>query len=294
MCCKKLVWLGLFFFVLLNCPLKAQKLLLGGSGWDKIVIIDKETKAIEWEYPMRRGWECNSVAFASDGDILFSYRKGAKLITRSKDELWKIEAPDGCEMQTAMVLPNGNFLLAWCGSPAVILEVDPRGEILSKTEFDTQIEDSHSQFRQVIRNKDGNYVIPLLATSEICEVSIDGQLLRSIKIGGNPFSAAPLENGNYLIACGDAHCYKELNFRTGEVVNTVTRDDIAGARLFFVAQLLPLANGNTYICNWQGHSHIDGSVSYPQLVEVNSEGEMVWSLNDNAAFGMISAISIID
>lgn len=34
-----------------------QHLLLGGSGWNKIAIINKETKEIVWEYPLEKGWE---------------------------------------------------------------------------------------------------------------------------------------------------------------------------------------------------------------------------------------------
>ena len=48
---------------------KTEKLLLGGSGWNKIVIIDKESKQIEWEHPLQEGWECNSVAATPDGNI---------------------------------------------------------------------------------------------------------------------------------------------------------------------------------------------------------------------------------
>ena len=102
---------------------KTEKLLLGGSGWNKIVIIDKESKQIEWEHPLQEGWECNSVAATPDGNILFSYGKGAKTINRNHQEIWNITVPDGCEMQTARVLSDGNYLLAWTGHPAVIMEV---------------------------------------------------------------------------------------------------------------------------------------------------------------------------
>ncbi len=291
---KKLLLFSICLLTLSACHQKNQKLLLGGSGWDKIVIIDKESKAIEWEYPTEKGWECNSVAATHDGNILFSYSKGAKLINRNKDELWNIDAPEGCELQTARVLSDGNYLLAWCGSPAVILEVNPSGQIISKTEFDTQIENTHSQFRQIIKNKKGNYMVPLLETSEICEVSPQGQKIKSVKVNGNPFCVAPLKNGNYLVACGDAHCYREINFENGEVIRTVNQDDIKGAKLSFVAQILPLNNGNIYICNWQGHSHDNTSTTNPQLIEINDKGEMVWYLNDNATFGMISSISPVD
>ena len=161
-------------FLLLACALllcacgkSPQRLLLGGSGWEKIVIIDKETKEIEWEHPLQKGWECNSVAATPDGNILFSYSRGAMLIDRNHEEIWNIAAPEGCEMQTARALPDGNYLLAWCGSPATVLEVSPKGEVLSKTTFDTGIEVPHMQFRQVNKNGRGNYMIPLFATSEV-------------------------------------------------------------------------------------------------------------------------------
>ena len=193
------------------CHEASHHLLLGGSGWDKIAIVNKNTKEIEWEHPLEKGWECNFVAVTPDRNILFSYSKGAKLITRDHEEVWNISAPEGCEMQTARVLSNGNYLLAWCGNPATIMEVNAKGEILSKTDFDTRIEQPHAQFRQVNKNKRGNYLVPLFATSEIREISPSGQLLKSVKVDGNPFSVAALDNGNYLVACGDAHCFIELD-----------------------------------------------------------------------------------
>lgn len=275
---------------LFSCQNKSEKLLLGGSGWNQIVIVDKETKNIEWEYPIQKGWECNSVAATADGNILFAYSKGAKLISRDKKEIWDIKAPEGCEMQTARVLPDGNFLLAWCGAPATILEVNAKGEVISKTEYETGISHPHSQFRQVSKNKKGNYMMPLFETSEVLEIAPSGSLLQSVKVPGNPFCVAPLNNGNWLVACGDAHCLIELNYETGEVVRKIAQKDIEGAPLSFVAQLLPTAKGTTYICNWQGH----GGETSPQLIEIDSKGKMIWNLNDNAAFGMISAICPID
>ncbi|MDR1981655.1 MAG: hypothetical protein LBQ39_08585 [Tannerellaceae bacterium] len=273
---------------------KSGKLLLSGSGWNKIVIADKTTKAIEWEYPLLKGWDCNSVAATPDGNILFSYSKGAKLISRDKKEIWDIAVPEGCEMHTARVLSDGNYLLAWCGIPATILEVNPQGEILSKTEVDTRIETPHAQFRQIDKNSRGNYLIPLFATSEIHEIAPSGQVVNRTKVAGNPFCIAPLDNGNYLVACGDAHSYMEIDLKTGEVVRTVGANDIEGISLSFVAQLLPVCHGGVYICNWQGHDEATVSGGNPQVIEVDGNGEIVWSLNDHVAFGLISAICPID
>ena len=284
---------ALFLFSATSCQKKAQKLLLGGSGWDKIVIINKNTKEIEWEHPLEKGWECNSVAATPDGNILFSYARGAKVITREHQEVWNIPAPDTCEMQTARVLPNGNYLLAWVGHPAVIMEVSPKGDILSRTEYETGIEQPHAQFRQVNKNERGNYLIPIFATSDVREVSQEGKLLKATKLEGTPFSTYALSNGNYWVACGDGHSLLEVNLDNGEVARRYGENDIKGARLFFVAQLLPAYGEGLYICNWQGHDKNAKDANSPQLLEIDGNGRVVWSLNDNEKFGMISAISPI-
>ncbi len=276
---------GLFAFF--SCSKPSGQLLLAGSGWSKIVLIDKASKAIQWEYPLEDGWECNAVGATADGNILFSYGKGAKLVTRDKQDVWNIPAPDSCEMQTARVLPDGNFLLAWCGHPATILEVDKNGAIISRTEFDTGIGNPHAQFRQIVKNPRGNYMVPLFASSEVREITPSGETLQNVKVDGTPFSTAILPNGNWLVAGGDGHCVIELAFETGETVRTIQKDGIAGAPLAFVAELLPTSTGGMYICNWQGHR----GAKAPQVFEIDKDGKMVWSIEDTTTFGMISAIS---
>ena len=43
-----LIWAGLFFtlFLFASCHPRPVKLLMGGSGWNQVVIIDKATKEI--------------------------------------------------------------------------------------------------------------------------------------------------------------------------------------------------------------------------------------------------------
>ena len=212
------------------------------------------------------------------------------MITRDGQELWNIAAPAGCEMQTARILPDGNALIAWCGHPSTILEVNPKGEILSKTEFETGIERPHAQFRQINKNKKGNYLVPLFATSEVREIASDGKLLNTVKLSGTPFSTAFLKNGDYLVACGDAHCFVQLDATSNKIIRQVNANDIDGVQLFFVAQLFPLKKGGLYICNWQGHDREAGKGKHPQLVEIDSNGKVVWQLNDRVKFGMISSV----
>lgn len=55
-----------------------QHLLVGGSGWNKIAIINKDTKEIVWEYPLEKGWECNSVAATKAEKFFFPTPKEQK------------------------------------------------------------------------------------------------------------------------------------------------------------------------------------------------------------------------
>lgn len=272
---------------------KTEKLLLGGSGWNKIVIIDKATGKIEWEHPLEKGWECNSVAATPDGNILFSYARGAKVVNREHKELWNIAAPAGCEMQTARILPGGNCLLAWAGHPAVVMEVSSDGKILSRTEYDTGVKRPHSQFRQVNKNTRGNYLVPIISTSEVHEISPEGKLVKITKVEGNPFTVLSSKGKNYWVACGDAHILLEANLENGKVIRRYAERDIEGTNLYFVAGLFPSAKGGIYVCNWQGHSRNAKETNSPQLFEIDKKGKMVWSLNDHEAFGMISAVSTI-
>lgn len=284
----------ILFLSLVSCRQEQVKLLIGGSGWNKIAIIDKESKKIEWEYPLEKGWECNSVACTNDGNILFSYKKGARLISQNHRILWDIVSPEGCEMQTADVLPDGNILLAWTGHPSVILETDVRGNVLSRTEFETGIENPHLQFRQITKTEYGNYLVPLMGINSILEISLDGIVQNEVKLCSGSFSVLKDEtDGLYWVACGDRHILLKVNMKTGEVYSDVTNYDLSDVRLFFVAGLCNSENGGLYVCNWQGHDKDAIKFCSPQLFEIDKSLNVVWSLNDNLNFGMISDVCVM-
>ena len=147
----------------------------------------------------------------------------------------------------------------------------------------------HAQFRQVSKNKKGNYLIPVFATSDVREVSPQGKLIKTVKVPGNPFSTVTLRNGNLLVACGDAHQYIELDYEKETIVRVVEEKQIEGAPLSFVAELFPVDGGGLFICNWQGHNR-EQAEGTPKLIEVDKNGKMIWSLTGYQETGMISAI----
>ncbi|MFI3292330.1 MAG: hypothetical protein SNG27_01940 [Rikenellaceae bacterium] len=277
--------------IMCTVSLSAQQLLVGGSGWAKVAIIDKQSKDVLWEYPLEKGWECNNAVALKGGNILFSYKKGARVVTPSKETVWDIKAPDGCEMQSVKLLANGNSLIAWCGHPLTIMEVNSKtGEIISKTEYDTGVEKAHGQMRQINKMKDGNYIVPIVSQKFIHIVSPEGKLIKKIEIPGNPFATELIKGTTYLVAGGDAHNFFEVDMATGEVSNLVDENGIKNAPLFFAGGI-EVNKKSIYLCSWQGHSK---GKTGPKVMELDSDMNILWSIvPEDEGIGRISSVCSI-
>lgn len=271
------------------CAPAQKKLLLGGSGWNKIVLMDKKSKQVEWSHELNPGDECNCLAYTKKGQILYAYRKGAKLITKDNRTVWDYPVEGQGELHTASVLPDGGFLLGITGKPARIIELDKNGKVRKEITYDTQINSLHGQFRQIRKSRKGTYLVPLMARHLVVELDADGQLLQSYQAEGNTFGVLELKNGNLLISCGDAHSFLEVDRNTGELVRKVKQNDIDGVALQFVAEIAAMKD-HFWICNWAGHSSVKDQ---PSLIELDANGKIVWSLCDGKNFRNISAVCLV-
>ncbi|MCC8173100.1 MAG: hypothetical protein LIO65_01525 [Odoribacter sp.] len=267
--------------------LSAQKqILVAGSGWDKILLIDKKKQSVKWSHSLKKGEECNSVACNKKGEILYAYKKGVKLITKKGETVWDFKAQEG-EIHSASLLPNDGYLIAISGSPnARIIELDQYGRIQKEIEFETEIPRLHGQFRQVRKSKAGTYLVPLMARSTVIEIDANGKLLKTFPVEGNVFAVLELDNGNLLVSCGDAHCFVELDRNSGQIVRKVGQNDLEGVSLQFVAEIAPFKD-NLFICNWAGHSEVKDQ---PAIIELDAEGNVVWTSSNPETFKNISAI----
>lgn len=277
-------------FVLLLCgSLSApaqKKLLLGGSGWNKIVLLDKKNKQVEWSHKLSPGDECNCVAYTKKGQILYAYRKGARLITKDEKTVWDYPVKGEGELHTASVLPDGGFLLGITGKPARIVELDKNGKVRKEITYDTKINSLHGQFRQIRKSRKGTYLVPLMSRHLVVELDADGKELQSYQAEGNTFAVLELKNGNLLISCGDAHSFLEVDRKTGELVRKVKQNDIDGVSWQFVAEIAAVKD-HLLICNWAGHSSVKDQ---PSVVELDADGKVIWSLCDGANVRNISAV----
>lgn len=281
--------------VLMLCSFSSQvsaqeHLLVAGSGWNKVAIIDKVTAEIKWEFPLEKGMECNCARQDDKGNILFAYKKGARLITKDKSTIWNFAAGTNEEVQSVTPQKNGNYFIAICGLPPRFVTLNYKGEIVKEQKFDLQIERPHGQFRQVTPLSNGNIIIPVLGKGKVIEINKKGKILREVKVGGNPFSVNILPDKNWLVSCGDAHKYVLVDPNKGEIVKTLTSEDLDNHDLNFVAEIEVLENGNYWVANWNGHAK---DKTQPKILEINKDNKVVWSLPHNDQIKNISSVSLI-
>lgn len=260
-----------------------EKMLIAGSFWDTIAVVNRSAgDVIEWKYGLPEGAECNSVEILpGTGDVLLSYKKGARVVKRDSVNgggtvVWDYtDVADTAELQTATRLSDGGFLLAVCGTPARIIELDSTGRnVRREVRYDLGIEPAHAQFRRVAKARNGNYLIPVITTGQVLEIKDDSTLVMEYNVGGNPFSVQELPNGNLFVGLGDGHCAIEIERVGGNLVQRI--DSIPGVPMHFIAHSERLSNGNTLISNWQGHLPAEQQKD-AQLIEIDPAGTVVWS-----------------
>ncbi len=284
---KKLTLLLLLFSSL--TALAQKQFLIGGSGTGKIAIIDKQNQTTVWEHALEAGTECNSVVMTKNGNIAYSYRWGARLIDREGNVIFDYKLPAKNEELQSISLTKKGFLLGICGSPARIVELNKKGEVVSETTYDTKIADQHGQFRQIRKTAQGTYLLPLLSRGSIVEIDDTGAELKEYKLGKGPFSVTITKEGDLLAACGHSGKIFEIDPEDGDVDVWLSNEDIKGqANIEFGAQIEELKNGNFVLANWLGHN---GDQSQPILIEFNPQGDVVWSLK--APVGDISLVSAV-
>lgn len=260
----------------------------------RVVLVSPGGK-IEWEYP--NAGVCNDAWLLANGNVLFASKSdGVRLVVpdlksrRGGKIVWHYRAPRGCEVHGCQPLPDGKALVARCGKPPKLIELDSAGKVVKEIALKSKSRNAHGQMRQARKTPKGTYLVTMLSEHAVHEVDAAGKVVRTIKVPGNPFAAIALPNGNVLIACGDGRKLIEVD-PTGKVVWQIGENDLPGQPLRFVAGLHRLPNGNTVVANWGGHGKIG---TQPHLFEVTRDKKVVWQVFDNKQFKTLSSVHILD
>ena len=282
---KRLLFLLSVIICISAC--KSEKLAIAGSGWDDIAIVNKKSGTIEWKHTLDPGDECNDIEVTPDGFILFAYSKGAKLINRKHETIWDYKANENEEIQTATRLKDGGYMIAVCGEPARIVELDRSGKQIKEISFLTLIFDIHNQFRQVTKNDSGMYLVPLINKRKVVYLSPEGRTKKTVFVGDDIFSVKELENQNLLVSCGRDSRFVEIDPEKPQKENKIITREIQGGVLRYVAEIYLYKNGHKLIANSNMYS---SDKSQPLLLEIDENDKVVWSLPYNKAIKNITAV----
>lgn len=292
---RTLLLTALLLIGLSTIAAKSPKIVVAGSGMDKIVVLDKQSGQIDWSYPLPKGGECNSVAVDKKGDLVFAYSKGARLVTTTKKIRWDYIVPSGEELHTAITLPDGGYLLGICGNPSRIVELDKKGTLRKQITFDTGIKNPHGQFRQIKKSKTGTYLVPLMGKPQLLELSAEGELLRTYPLPAPSFSVLELKSGNLLLSCGDAHMFAEMDRTSGNIVRKIDNTTLQEKGvLHFLAQIVQLNNGNLLVSSWNGHFKKGENTQVPHIIELDADNRIVWRYDNHTDISKVSTLFYIE
>lgn len=283
-----LVPIALTTLAILAFPLSAaepqirHRFLCSDYSGGQVCIVNADG-LIEWRVAAKAPQDC---WLLPNGNILFSHAEGAKEVTKDKQVVWEYQAPKGAEVHAAQPLPDGNVLVAECGTKRLV-EVDRSGTVIREVPVNVRANlSAHMQFRGARKLANGNYLVAFVSDRRIAEIDTSGVVVREFQVPGNPVQVEPLQNGNLLVTCGYARKIQETN-PAGEVVWSLGESDLPPPPLHSITGAQRLRNGNTVICNWlSGES--------PQIYEVTPDKQLVWSYADRSLFKSINQVRILD
>lgn len=265
----------LICLLLLAGSTQAQhRLLVSGCGYGEVAVYAKDgTK--EWSVAEKN--ETDDAWLLPGNDIVMAYKFGIRIIRpdwkngSGAKVLKERPTPGGGETHSCQPLAGGGFLIGESfKGVSYIVELDGDLKEMKRIEL-KGLGGKHSTFRQIRKTPQDTYLITQQKKGGIAmEVDGEGKIIRRFPDGR--FVAERLENGNTLIACGDAHRIIEVDSENN-IIWSLEQNDLPGVAIGFAAGVQRLPNGNTLFCNWGGH----GGTAGGSIIEVTSDKEVVWS-----------------
>ncbi|MEY4306794.1 MAG: hypothetical protein RJA95_162 [Verrucomicrobiota bacterium] len=260
-------------------PAGRSFLMLGGLTQ----IVDASGKAT-WQYPAatRDGYVLPS------GNLLLTLSKnkaypgGAVVeVTREQKIVWEYKGTQS-EVNTAVLLPNGNVMLTEAGDKPRLLEVARDGSVKVEIPLGGQTSNHHLQSRMARPLADGRYLVPQGRT--VREYDAAGKVVwerPSPESTADNRSFCCLRNaaGHTLISLTVGNHIIEVD-AAGKVVWELRDGDLAGVPVNRTTALSWLPNGNIVFSNYAARA------PHPKLVEITREKQVVWKYVDASKEGV--------
>ncbi len=254
-------------------------LMLGGLTQ----IVDASGK-VTWKYP----------AATRDGEVLpngnllltlsknKAYPGGAVVeVTRDLKVVWEYKGTQ-TEVNTAVLLPNGNVMLTEAGDKPRLLEVARDGSIKVEIPLGCQTTNHHMQSRMARKLPNGHYLVPQEKT--VREYDAQGKVVwerqnPESSLDNRSFCCLRNAAGHTLISLTVGNHIIEVD-ATGKVVWELRDGDLADVRVNRTTALAWLPNGNIVFSNYAARA------PQPKLVEITRQKQVVWSYTDGTNQGV--------
>ncbi len=215
-----------------------------------------------------------------NGNVLIAWGDEVKEFTRDKKVVFQFKkSPENQEIGTVERLDKGRTLITELGAQPRLLEVNEKGEILVNFLLQPETENGHMQTRMARKLPSGNYLVPHLLAFKVKEYTPDGKVVQAFatdlpQLGGRPaenwpFTAIRLADGKTLVTLTHGNKVVELSSQ-GEVVWSVTNDDLPNKPLADPCGAHRLPNGNTVIASY-------GATGPVKALEVTPDKKVVWT-----------------
>lgn len=279
---------------LLVAPTTAQEITHSFLACGKdTYLMDANGKRV-WTYPKstRDGY------VLEDGSLILTVSKSKKTpggavvhVQRDGAEkvIWK---GTQSEVNSAQPTPEGNLVITEAGTKPRLLEISMEGKVLTEFPLACQKKNHHMQTRMARKLADGTYLAPHLLDFAVFLYSDTGEVLKKLdttvpgdsqhKIHTWPFTAIRHGDGHTLVCC--THGNRVVDFNAdGEIVWTLTNDDLPGKWLQDPCGGQVLPNGNIVITSYAGGR---ADPQAPKLFEVTPDKRVVWKYSDGKKVGI--------
>ncbi len=254
-------------------PAGRSFLMLGGVTQ----IVDASGKAT-WKYPAvtRDGH------VLPNGNLLLTLSKnkaypggGVVEVTRDQKVVWEYRGTQS-EVNTGVLLDNGNILLTEAGDKPRLLEVARDGSVKVEIPLGCQVTNHHLQSRMARKLPNGHYLVPQDKT--VREYDATGKV-----VWERPSPESALDNrsfcclrnaaGHTLISLTVGNHVIEVD-AAGRVVWELRDGDLPGVPVNRTTALSWLPDGNIVFSNYAARA------PQPKLVEITREKKVVWTYTD--------------
>jgi hypothetical protein len=260
-------------------PAGRSFLMLGGLTQ----IVDASGK-VTWKYPAatRDGY------ILSNGNLLLTLSKnktypgGAVVeVTRDQKVVWEYKGTQA-EVNTAILLDNGNIMLTEAGDKPRLLEVARDGSIKVEIPLGCQVTNHHMQSRMARPLANGHYLVPQDKT--VREYDTAGKVVWERKspesaLDNRSFCCLRNAAGHTLISLTVGSHLIEVD-ADGKIVWELRDGDLPGVPVNRTTALSWLPNGNIVFSNYASRA------PQPKLVEITREKKVVWTYTDSSNQGV--------